>query len=78
MSDVQTKLLEAARLLRRYGECSLSNYHPANNNGSHLYAFNYAYKLVHEYPAIDHGLLLTGPCGVGKTHLWRRPSSAAS
>jgi DNA replication protein DnaC len=67
--DAQTKLLEAARIPRRYGECSLSNYHPANNNGSQLRAFNYAYRLVHEYPAIDRGLLLMGPCGVGKTHL---------
>lgn len=68
-SDAQTKLLEAARIPRRYGECSLSNYHPASNNGSQLRAFNYAYRLVHEYPAIDRGLLLMGPCGVGKTHL---------
>lgn len=69
MSDVQTKLLEGARIPRRYSECSLSNYHPANNNGSQLRAFNLAYRLVHEYPAIDRGLLLMGPCGVGKTHL---------
>jgi DNA replication protein DnaC len=69
MSDVQTKLLEAACLPRRHSECSLSNYHPASNNGSQLLAFNLAYRLVHEYPAIDRGLLLTGPCGVGKTHL---------
>jgi DNA replication protein DnaC len=67
--DAQAKLLEAARIPRRYGECSLSNYHPASNNGTQLRAFNYAYRLVHEYPAIDRGLLLMGPCGVGKTHL---------
>jgi DNA replication protein DnaC len=67
--DAQTKLLEATHLPRRYRECSLSNYHPASNNGSQLRAFNYAYRLVHEYPAIDRGLLLMGPCGVGKTHL---------
>jgi DNA replication protein DnaC len=24
---------------------------------------------VREYPAVDRGLLLAGPCGVGKTHL---------
>jgi DNA replication protein DnaC len=67
--DAQTKLLDAARIPRRYRECSLSNYHPTSNNGSQLRAFNYAYRLVHEYPAIDRGLLLMGPCGVGKTHL---------
>jgi DNA replication protein DnaC len=67
--DVQAKLLEAARIPRRYSECSLSNYQPANNNGSQLRAFNYAYRLVREYPSVDRGLLLMGPCGVGKTHL---------
>lgn len=67
--DVQTKLLEAARIPRRYSECSLSNYHPAKNNGSQLRAFNYAYRLVREYPAVDRGLLFMGTVGVGKTHL---------
>jgi DNA replication protein DnaC len=67
--DAQTKLLEAARIPRRYSECSLSTYHPASNNGSQLRAFNLAYRLVREYPTLDQGLLLTGPCGVGKTHL---------
>ncbi len=61
--DAQTKLLEAARIPRRYGECSLSSYHPANNNGSQLRAFNYAYRLVQEYPGIDRGLLLMGRAG---------------
>jgi DNA replication protein DnaC len=28
-----------------------------------------AFRLASEYPAADRGLLLTGPCGVGKTHL---------
>jgi DNA replication protein DnaC len=67
--DAQAKLLEASRVPRRYGECSLSNYRPASNNGSQLRAFNLAYRLVREYPAIEQGLLLMGPCGVGKTHL---------
>lgn len=67
--DVQARLLAAAHIPRRYSECSLSNYQPANNNGSHLRAFNYAYRLVREYPLVDRGLLLMGPCGVGKTHL---------
>lgn len=67
--DSQTKLLEAARIPRRYSECSLSNYHPANNNGSQLRAFNLAYRLVREYPVVDRGLLLMGTVGVGKTHL---------
>lgn len=68
-SNVQAKLLEATHIPRRYSECSLSNYQPATNNGSQLRAFNYAYRFVREYPSVDRGLLLMGPCGVGKTHL---------
>ena len=65
----RTKLLEAARIPRRYERCSLANYQVAPGNGSQLQAFNYAFKLVDEYPAVDRGLLLTGPVGTGKTHL---------
>jgi DNA replication protein DnaC len=67
--DHQTKLLEAAHIPRRYDECSLSNYHLALNNASQLRAFNYAYRLVNEYPAIERGLLFMGTVGIGKTHL---------
>lgn len=67
--DARTKLLEAARIPRRYEECSLGNYQPATDNGSQLRAFNYAYRLAREYPAVDRGLLFMEPCGVGKTHL---------
>jgi DNA replication protein DnaC len=73
----QTNLLEQARIPRRYREaapprkepCTLQNYYPAPNNGSQLKAFNYAFRLVREYPAVDRGLVLMGPVGVGKTHL---------
>lgn len=67
--DARKKLLEAARVPRRYGECSLGNYQPAADNGSQLRAFNYAYRLSREYPSAGRGLLFMGPCGVGKTHL---------
>src|SRR5947209_3604490 len=67
--DARAKLLETARIPRRYEECSLANYQPAANNGSQLRAFNYAYRLVREYPSVDRGLLFMGTCGVGKTHL---------
>jgi DNA replication protein DnaC len=67
--NARTKLLEAVRIPRRYEGCLLSNYSPAANNGSQLRAFSYAYRLVHEYPSVDRGLLFMGPVGVGKTHL---------
>ena len=65
----RAKLLEAARIPCRYRECSLSNYYLVRGNGTQLQAFNYAFKLVDEYPAVDRGLLFAGSCGVGKTHL---------
>ena len=75
--DTRSKLLEQARIPRRYREpapprkeaCTLQNYYPAPNNGSQLKAFNYAFRLVREYPSVERGLLLMGPVGVGKTHL---------
>jgi DNA replication protein DnaC len=67
--DARTKLLEAARVPARYGKCSLSNYRPSGGDGSQLRAFNYAYRLVHDYPPVERGLLLAGPREVGKTHL---------
>ena len=67
--SAQSKLVEAARIPRRYDECSLQNYYPVKGNGTQLRAFNYAFRLVREYPAVDRGLLFMGTCGVGKTHL---------
>jgi len=63
------RLLEAARIPRRYDPCTLQSYHPAQGNASQLLAFSSAFRLAREYPAVDRGLLLAGPCGVGKTHL---------
>jgi len=68
-SEQRTKLLEQARIPRRYERCTLENYHPVQNNGMQLQAFNHAFKLVKEYPAVDRGLLMMGTVGVGKTHL---------
>lgn len=68
-SNRQPKLLEAARIPRRYEQCSLANYRPQSNNNSQLQAFLFAFKLVDEYPVVERGLLFTGTVGVGKTHL---------
>jgi DNA replication protein DnaC len=67
--EARTRLFEAAQIPKRYRDCSLSTYRPADRNGSQLRAFNYAHRLVCDYPAVDRGLLFMGPCGVGKTHL---------
>lgn len=62
-------MLEQSRIPRRYENCALANYRPAPNNGTQLQAFNLAFKLASEFPAVNRGLLFTGPVGVGKTHL---------
>lgn len=67
--DHRTKFLDAARIPRRYDNCSLQNYYPAQGNGSQLKSFNYAFRLVREYPDVERGLLFMGTVGVGKTHL---------
>ena len=67
--NIQAKLLEAATIPPRYQECLLSNYQPAKGNGSQLLALTLSRRLVREYPEVERGLLLMGPCGVGKTHL---------
>src|SRR2546423_13698715 len=69
MQDVRTMLIESARIPRRYEHCQFSNYHPTENNASQLRAYQLAWRLGREYPAVDRGLLFMGPVGVGKTHL---------
>jgi DNA replication protein DnaC len=62
-------LLTQARIPKRYERCSLQNYYPADVNGTQRNAFKYAWTLALDYPAVERGLLLMGPVGVGKTHL---------
>jgi DNA replication protein DnaC len=51
----------------RYSRCHFNNYDP--KHPSQEAAAKFAMKFTQEYPAVDKGLLLTGPVGVGKTHL---------
>jgi DNA replication protein DnaC len=66
---LRRRLFELTRVPKRHQECSLSNYQPAPDNASQLLAFKRAHRLVHDYPAVERGLLFAGPVGVGKTHL---------
>ncbi|HEX8282813.1 MAG TPA: ATP-binding protein [Pyrinomonadaceae bacterium] len=68
-SDLRHTLFEAARIPKRYEACSFSNYQPAKNNASQMYAFKQAFSLVRAFPSAERGLLFAGPVGVGKTHL---------
>lgn len=67
--DAQARLLEAARIPRRYDKCAFSNYRPERGNSSQLFALSLSHRLATDYPSVDRGLLFTGPVGVGKTHL---------
>lgn len=76
------RLLAAARIPRRYEHCDFASYDTdycdAQEHGSNSSRYNQSLaqaKLIveafaREYPQVDQtGLLLMGPCGVGKTHL---------
>ena len=66
--DSRRTFLEAARIPRRYANCTLENF-KCEPNSAQDRALQYARFLVGDYPYLDRGLLLMGPAGVGKTHL---------
>jgi DNA replication protein DnaC len=82
-SDRPDRALTRARVPERYRHCDFENFETDNGTVDHvskeqLQAWNRSLsqaKLVvqrfaEEFPmASDHGLLLMGPCGAGKTHL---------
>jgi DNA replication protein DnaC len=63
------RLLEGARIPRRYRHCELSNFEHEGPFRSLASAQMAALRFVKEYPVESAGLLLTGPIGCGKTHL---------
>ena len=58
---------DKVRVPRRYSGCHFNSYEPTNP--SQTQAVRFAMKFTQEFPAVDQGLLLTGPVGVGKTHI---------
>src|SRR5205807_9689320 len=65
------KLLKAAHLPARYEHCPLAEFdiHFPGVHRALATARLTAGRFVEEYPLEKTGLLLTGPIGVGKTHL---------
>ena len=63
------RLLEAARIPRRYRHCELSNFEHEGPFRSLASAHMASLRFVAEFPLESAGLLLTGPIGCGKTHL---------
>ncbi len=76
--DRYERLLSAARIPKRYEHCDFANYDTDLYDGPDATTWNrslqqarlVAEAFAREYPQVDQtGLLLMGPCGVGKTHL---------
>ena len=80
--DRQSRILERARLPRRYMHCNFESYdtdqYDGETHGSEAPAWNRSLaqaKLIVQgfargFPVgTEHGLMLMGPCGIGKTHL---------
>jgi DNA replication protein DnaC len=63
----QSGLLSRAKLPRRYERCHWNNYVPGNS--TQRAAMEMSMQLAMDFPNTDEGLLLSGPVGVGKTHL---------
>ncbi len=57
----------AARIPERYRNCRLQNFNPLNDSLKKAKAVGK--RFVEHWPAVDAGLLISGPVGVGKTHL---------
>jgi DNA replication protein DnaC len=60
-------VLEKAKLPRRYLSCHFNSYRPTDR--SQEIALRYAMNFTKDFPAVDGGILFSGPVGVGKTHL---------
>ena len=66
--DIVKARRAAARIPERYRNCRLQNFKDLQNE-SLKKAKAVAKRFVDHWPAVDAGLLITGPVGVGKTHL---------
>lgn len=61
------RLFHKAKVPDRYQSCSFESFDAITERLKVVKAM--AAKFVEEYPLVDCGLLIMGPCGVGKTHL---------
>ena len=61
------RLVEKANIPPRYKDCSFENFEAMTPKLD--LAKTMARQFVENYPMVECGLLILGPCGVGKTHL---------
>lgn len=66
--DAHSLRLAKARIPKRYEKCHFNTF-DSKLSESHKKALRLAGDFTQNYPAVDQGLLFTGPVGVGKTHL---------
>lgn len=66
--DIARARKAAARIPERYRNCRLRNFNDLRNESLRK-AKAVAKRFVEHWPAVDAGLLISGPVGVGKTHL---------
>ncbi len=62
------KLLRDARIPPRYAACDLENFVTYPNEKLQI-ALAKARRFIETFPAVTKGLLITGPPGIGKTHI---------
>lgn len=67
-ADATRTLLKAARIPTRYRDCDLTTF-VTYENPKLLQALDRVRRFVKAFPAVDKGLLLIGPPGIGKTHI---------
>lgn len=60
--------LANARIPKRYDNCHFNTFNPKSNRSQET-ALKIAHEFTNNFPAVDQGLLFSGPVGVGKTHL---------
>ena len=65
--DAHSLRLAKARIPKRYDKCHFNTFRKVAS--SHDNALRLAQEFTQNFPAVEQGLLFTGPVGVGKTHL---------
>ena len=66
-NNAHSTTLGKVKVPKRYAACHLNNYKPLDRTQES--AQRYASWFAMNYPAVDRGILFTGPVGIGKTHL---------